>query len=134
MQAGTQSTTYGVSEERFLWLAEQDRVTYEHPGVFRAGLGHVQIESVQHGAFLVRLAAVMEADQEGAAKDPYSRFKEYDALVRAVYLGHCEAAKAAKLFEIFRLRVLNAGDPGYADRYRYPVRAGLSALKLPHGC
>lgn len=87
MQAGTQSTTYKVSEERFLWLAERDRVTYEHPGVFRAGLGHVQIESARQGDFLVQLAAVMGADQDGAAKDTYNRFNEYDALARAVYLA-----------------------------------------------
>ena len=84
--------------------------------------------------FLVRLAQAMGADQEGAAKDPYSRFKEYDALARAVYLGHCREAERGKLLEIFMLRMVNAGEPGYADRYRYPVQAGLKALQLPRRC
>ncbi len=133
MQAGTQGS-YPVTEDHFIWLAESHRVTYAHPGVFQAGMGHVWIESGRRGDFLAGLTSAMGADQEGAAKDPYSRFKEYDALARAVYLGHCRAVGRAKLFEIFRLRVVNAGEPGYAERYRYPVRRGLKALQLPRGC
>ena len=85
--------TYETSEEDLLWLAGFNPVSYTHPGIFKAAHGHVQIESHRIGDFLVRLAAAMGADQEGAAKDPYSRFKEYDALARAVYLGHCRAAE-----------------------------------------
>ncbi len=61
---------------------------YEHPGIFRAGYGHVQIESGRRGDFLARLASAMGADQARGLNAPYSRFDEYDTLARSVYLGH----------------------------------------------
>ncbi len=118
--------SWETGEEDLLWLAGFFRVSYTHPGIFRVGSAHVQIESGRRGDFLARLASAMGADQEGAATNSYSRYDEYDALVRAVYLAHCQEAtqqaQRERLFTIFRLRVVNADDPTAADRYRYPVQ------------
>ena len=119
-----------TGEEDLLWLAEFNPVRYQHPGIFQAAHGYVQIERHRVADFLVRLETIMGVGQARSLETPYNRFAEYDALTRAVYLGHCEVAKRAKLFEIFRLRVVNAGEPGYADRYRYPVQRNLKGLKL----
>ncbi len=119
-------TTYETGEKDLLWLASFNPVRYEHPGIFQAGSGSVQIESGRRGDFLARLEVAMGADQPRSLKMHYSRYDEYDALVRAVYLAHCrEATQQAhreRLFTIFRLRVVNADDPTAAERYRYPVR------------
>ncbi len=56
----------------------------------------------------------------------YSRYDEYETLVRAVYLAHCreatQQAQRERLFTVFRLRVVNADDPSAAERYRHPVQ------------
>ncbi|MCP4932777.1 MAG: hypothetical protein GY927_00920 [bacterium] len=117
--------TWETGEEDLLWLASFNPVRYEHPGIFQAGGGHVQIESGQRGDFLARLASAMGADQPRTLKTHYSRFDEYDTLARAVYRSHCQEAtqqaEQERLFTVFRLRVVNADDPTACERYRYPV-------------
>ena len=90
-------------EQKLLRAAQCQRVRYQHPGLFIAGDVGVQIPCTQLGHFLAQLATVMGADQPGAGTDPYSRFKEYDQLVRMVYLGATREAAKARLFEKFLL-------------------------------
>ncbi len=126
--------TWETGEEDLLWLASFNPVRYEHPGIFRAGGGRVQIERGRRGDFLARLASAMGADQPRTLKMHYSRFDEYDALVRVVYLGHCQEAtqqaEQEQLFTVFRLRVVNADDPTACERYRYPV-TGITSGPTP---
>ncbi len=125
------STLYETGEEDLLWLASFNPVRYEHPGIFQAGHGYVQIESGRRGDFLARLEVAMGADQPRTLKTHYSRYDEYEALVRAVYLAHCreatQQAEQERLFTVFRLRVVNADDPTACERYRYPVRRGIQS-------
>lgn len=126
MPTGT-TGTYAAGARDVLRLAEAHLVRYVHPGIFVAGLAHVQIAPDQLGDFLALLATAMQADQPNAATDPRSRFQEYDQLVRTVYLCQLREAREARLFEIFCLRMVNSDDPDSMDNYRYPVLGPLPA-------
>ncbi len=118
--------TWETGEEDLLWLASFNPVRYEHPGIFQAAHGYVQIERHRVTDFLVRLSSAMGIEQARGLDAPHHRFDEYDTLARSVYLGYYREAvrqeERERLFNIFRLRVVNADDPTAAERYPYPVQ------------